>query len=63
MISSESKTENKMHLSSSSSSFDIIFAVNINSNMNAGNVTKLHTFEKHRTNRKDLVHFDCITAC
>ena len=31
--------------------------------MNAGNVTKLHTFAKHRTNRNDLMLFDCITAC
>ena len=30
--------------------------------MNAGNVTELHSFEKHTTNRKDLMHFDCITA-
>ena len=31
--------------------------------MNAGNVTKLHTLSEHRTNRNDLMHFDCITAC
>ena len=30
--------------------------------MNAGNVTKLHTFAKHRTNRNDLMHLDCVTA-
>ena len=40
----------------------LIFAVD-NPNMSAGNVTKLHTFAKHRTNRNDLMHFDCITAC
>ena len=40
----------------------LIFAAD-NSNMNAGNVTKLHTFAKHITNRNDLMHFDCITAC
>ena len=40
----------------------LIFAVD-NWNNNAGNVTKLHTFAKHRTNRIDLMHFDRITAC
>ena len=40
----------------------LIFALD-NSNVNAGNVTKLHTFAKHRTNRNDLMYFHCITAC
>ena len=31
--------------------------------MNAENVTELHTSAKHKTNRNDLMHFDCIIAC
>ena len=60
MISSESKTKNKRHLLQVQ--VVLIFAVD-NSNMNAGNATKLHTFAKRRTNRIDLMHFDCITDC
>ena len=42
----------------------LIFAVD-NSKMNVGNVTKVRgcTFAKHRTNRNEPMHFDCITAC
>ena len=39
----------------------LIFALD-NSNMNAGNVRKLHTFAKHKTNRNNLMHLDCVTA-